>query len=212
MSLTVLGMIAVLLVSPVALDDEASCTKCEREMKAEWNFCPFDGTTLRVECPKCMEVFSPSWRFCPKDATPLGKAGDGAPEDDAEERVTSNTPGQVRDDFLRALQTQDRPLLDSLMAWDGFHENYLDRKDDDKTKVSLDDFKKQRRAELLSDEVAERVSKMVLSPNQAGGIRVIGKVAELPLNLVNPKDPKDKLTQNLRIEEIKKRWSITDIQ
>lgn len=217
MSLTAIGLLAVLLASPAAVtldDDDIACTRCERTMEADWNYCPWDGVPLRLECPKCKRVSSPKYEFCPYDATPLGK-GDGGKDGataEPEDAPVTNTPGSVRDDFLKALQTQDKQLLDSLVAWERFHESYVERKGIEPESLELDDFRKKRRAELLSDEVKEKVSKMVVSQDLSSGLSVVGKVAKLPLVLVNPKDSKDKLSQNLRIEEIDNRWQITDIQ
>jgi RNA polymerase subunit RPABC4/transcription elongation factor Spt4 len=209
MSIVALGLLSVVLVCPAPVDEEYKCSNCDKQAEADWNFCPFCGEPLKLKCPKCGKVWDREFEFCPKCSTPLRKKAGVEPKE--EEPVVTNTPGSVAEDFLLYLRKGDSEGFDRIVGWEEFHQAYLKAQKVDPETSKVEDFQKMIREKLFSEEVQEKTRKMVKSRSITGEIKIRGPIAEIPVTLVNPENPEEKLSQVLTIKLVRGAWRITFI-
>lgn len=56
-------------------EHESACGKCERDLDADWQYCPQCGTAARVNCHSCERTLKPEWKICPFCETRVAAAG-----------------------------------------------------------------------------------------------------------------------------------------
>ena len=60
---------------PVAMSRAAQCPRCNKQVKPEFNVCPYCGSNLgpmQLQCPRCTSPVEASYRVCPNCGTNLG--------------------------------------------------------------------------------------------------------------------------------------------
>ncbi|MCZ6691673.1 MAG: zinc ribbon domain-containing protein, partial [Planctomycetota bacterium] len=194
------------------LDEGIECTKCQRVMQDDWNFCPYDAEALKLTCPKCEKVWDSTFDFCPKDTTPLrGKVGkDVVKKTSKKAPVRTNTPMRVVDDFVDALRSADKELLSLLIDWESYHQAYLTEQGITEKDHSLEEFRKKVTKKFINEEVAAKVKGMIRS--QDGNIyRIVGGSARIQITLVNPNDSKQRFSNTLNLRDFDGTWRITGI-
>ncbi len=212
MSIAMLGTLTLILGLPANLDEGIECTRCQRVMQDDWNFCPYDAEALKLTCPKCEKVWDSTFDFCPKDTTPLrDKAGkDVVKKTPKEAPLRKNTPMRVVDDFVDALRSADKELLGRLIDWESYHQAYLTEKGITEKDLSLEDFRKKVLKKFINEKVSAKIKAMIRS--QDGNIyRIVGGSARIQVTLVDPDDSKLRSSNILNIRDFDGTWRITGI-
>ncbi|MCZ6603390.1 MAG: zinc ribbon domain-containing protein [Planctomycetota bacterium] len=212
MSIAILGTLTLILGLPANLDEGIECTKCQRVMQDDWNFCPYDAEALKLTCPKCEKVWDSTFDFCPKDTTPLrDKAGKEAVKKTSKKApLRTNTPMLVVDEFVEALRSADAELLGRLIDWESYHEAYLSEQSITEKDLSQEDFRKKVLKKFINEKVSAKIKGMIRS--QDGNIyKIVGGSARIQVTLVNPEDPKERFSNILNIRDFSGTWRITGI-
>lgn len=53
-----------------AIEEGRQCPGCGRDVKDDWQLCPYCLTILKRECHKCGYLMDLTWNVCPRCATP----------------------------------------------------------------------------------------------------------------------------------------------
>ncbi|TET33793.1 MAG: zinc ribbon domain-containing protein [Planctomycetota bacterium] len=72
-----IALVTLLAIVTLAVPSTAGeCSKCEKTMESDWNFCPWCGVAVNCMCPSCEKlVDNPNWKFCPHCSAELKPAG-----------------------------------------------------------------------------------------------------------------------------------------
>ncbi len=65
------------VTSSAAMSWAPQCPRCNKQVKAEFNVCPYCGSNLgpvQLQCPRCASPVETSYRVCPNCGTNLGSA------------------------------------------------------------------------------------------------------------------------------------------
>ena len=212
MSIAMLGTLTLILGLSANLDEGIECTKCQRVMQDDWNFCPYDAEALKLTCSKCEMVWDSTFDFCPKDTTPLREeAGKQVVKKTSKKTsVRTNTPMRVVDEFVDSLRTADGEFLGRLIDWESYHQAYLTEQGITEKDLSQEDFRKKVLKEYINDKVSAKIKDMVRS--QDGNIyRIVGGSARIQVTLVHPDDSKQRFSNILNIRDFSGTWRITGI-
>jgi hypothetical protein len=71
-----IAFVTLLAIITLAVPSAAGeCSKCEKTMEQDWNFCPWCGVQVNYMCPSCQKpVDNPNWKFCPHCSAELEAA------------------------------------------------------------------------------------------------------------------------------------------
>jgi len=84
----------VLRALPPSPGGERSCGVCGRELREEFQVCPFCDSGLSTQCPACQRPVQEEWRTCPYCRRSLESGRDAAEEREALEETREDLPAQ----------------------------------------------------------------------------------------------------------------------